>query len=78
MGTKSGKASQSKRHMGRILRGFLHRRTGKGNRGRVQNHMVLWKKGKCFESTDLMGVGFASRSIMGVPSVWRKKEVKLL
>ena len=74
--------------LGRLLRardtwaefwgGVLGRRTGKGNSSGVQNHRVLWKKGKCFESTALTGLGLASKSVTGVPSVWRKKEVKSL
>lgn len=64
--------------MGRIQRGVLGRRTGKGNSSRVQNHKALWKKGKCFESTALIGLGLASRSVTGVPSVCREKEVKSL
>ena len=49
MGPQSGKASQSKRLMGRILRDVLGGRTGKGNSREVQNHRVFWKKSKCFE-----------------------------
>lgn len=63
MGTKSGKVSQSRRHMGRNLRGFLGRRTGKGNSRKVQTHRVLCKKSKCFESTALTDLGLASRSL---------------
>lgn len=63
MGTKSGKASQSRRYMGRILRGFLGRRTGESSAGEVQAHRVLCKKSKCFESTALTDLGLASRGL---------------
>lgn len=45
MGPKSEKASQSKRLMGRILRGVLGRRTDKGNRREVCEHGCLWEMG---------------------------------
>lgn len=48
MGTESGKASQSKRHVGRILKGALGWGTDKDDRS---DQTVLWKKSKCFEST---------------------------
>lgn len=65
--------------MGRILRGFLGRKTDKDNIQEVQNDRVLWKKSNCFESTAQK----ASVLLQGawgqeVPSIWRKKEVKSL
>lgn len=62
MGTKSRKAFHSRRHMGRILDGFLGR-TGYSNRGEVQAHKVLCKESKCFKSTALTDLGLASRSL---------------
>lgn len=78
-GIKSGKASQSKRHMARILRGFLGRRTDKDNIHEVQNDRVLWKKSKCFESSGQKALVLLQGAWgQEVPSIWRKKELKLL
>lgn len=52
-GTKSGKASQSKRHTWAEFWGILGRKTDKDNSSGAQNHRALWKKNKYFESAAL-------------------------